>query len=142
MLSNATDDIYRNRHINFHLQDGRIISSRETNFHQMNLSKIIMLELFIRGKTYRIRRIDLPDTFIEFVHFRSKGIRFIVNDSNLTVPAEYNSWSIGWTDGTKEYLFEIDFQTGNIIQDYDQPVCKDRVTHFHPESLILERGIR
>lgn len=140
-VSHAKDDIYVNRYVIFHYPDGKKISSRDANFHQINLALIIMLELCIKGKSYRIRKTDLPSTFVEFIHFRSKGIKFIVNNENLTVPDEYNSWSIGWTDGAREYLCEVDFQTGNLIQNYDQPVSKARRTHFHPESAILEKGL-
>lgn len=140
--STATDEIYRNRSLNFHFSDGTSVSSRDANWHQVNLSKVEMLELTIRSKTYRIRKSDLPESFVEFVHFRSRGNRFVISNNNLSVPEEYNSWSIGWTDGATEFMCEVDFQTGDIIENYDRPLSKERHTHFHPQSKILERGIR
>lgn len=141
MRSVATDDIYLNRHISFHLSDGRIISSRNLNWHHVAMRIVDMLELNIRNRIYRIRRYDLPSSFVEFIHFRSKGTTFTGKVGGVVhEPEQYNSWTIGWTDGAIEYLCEVDFQTGNIIRNYEQPISVK--SHLHPDSLILERGIR
>jgi hypothetical protein len=102
-----------------------------------------MLELVIRNKRYRIRKEDCPSTFVEFVHFRSKGIRWIMDMSlKIHLPEEYNSWTIGWSDGEMEHLVEIDFPTGDMVQRYDRKSTQSLPTHFHPESVIYERGVR
>ena len=139
--SKATDEEYFNRFILFHLTDGRVISSREINFHGIELKKIKMMELNIRGRSYRIRKEDLPDSFIEFIHHRTKGTTFAISqESGLSLPEEFNSWSIGWTDGKTEFLAEIDFQTGLMIRKYEQPLTDKSISHLHPQSMILERG--
>ena len=140
-ISTTTDEEYFNRFILFHLNDGRIISSREINFHGIELKKIKMMELNIRGRSYRIRKEDLPDSFVEFIHHRTKGTAFIYNkEVGLSIREEFNSWSIGWTDGKTEFLIEIDFQTGLIIRKYEQPLTDKSTSHLHPQSLVLERG--
>lgn len=141
--STATDNVYIHREIRFYLSDGQILSSKDLNWHQVVLSLVVMLELEIRKKIYRIRKSDLPSTFIEFIQFRTKGFRFAIDkDTGISVPEEFNSWSIGWSDGAKEYLAEIDFQTGDFIRKYELPISIDRASHFHPQSKILERGLR
>ena len=141
--STATDNIYLHRELRLHMGDGGIISSRDANWHKVELRKVNMLELIIKGKTYRIRKSDLPSSFIEFVHFRSKGINFVIDaNSKLSVPEEHNSWSIGWSDGTNEHIAEIDFATGNLNLNYVRPVTKSLPSHFHPQSQVWERGAR
>ena len=141
--STATDNIYLHRELRLHMNDGGIISSRDANWHKVELRKVNMLELIIKGKTYRIRKSDLPSSFIEFVHFRSKGINFVIDaNSKLSVPEEHNSWSIGWSDGTSEHIAEIDFATGNLNLNYVRPVTKSLPSHFHPQSQVWERGAR
>ena len=79
---------------------------------------------------------------MEFTHHRSKGIDFIVSEeSKLSVPMEFNSWSIGWTDGETEFLAEIDFKTGDLIRNYSQPITKSLPSHFHPQSKVWDRGV-
>jgi len=127
--SQATDNIYLHRALNFYMEDGRVISSRDANWHKVELKKVQMLELLIRGKTYRIRKSDLPSSFVEFIHFRSKGIDFKIDkDSKLSLPQEHNT--------------EVDFITGDIIRNYARPVTKGLPTHFHPQSSVWERGVR
>ena len=139
----ATDNIYLHRELKFYMDDGSILSSKELNWHQIALKKVKMLELSIKGKSYRIRQEDLPSSFIEFVHFRSKGIDFKSDGKSiLTLPEEHNSWSIGWSDGENEHIAEIDFQTGNLNRNYVRPATKSLPTHFHPQSTTWERGLR
>lgn len=141
MRSTATDDIYVNRHLSFHLIDGRILSSRDLNWHHVLARSVMMLELNIRNRIYRVRRQDLPSSFVEFIHFRTKGTKFNGRvDGEVLEPEQYNSWTIGWTDGQTEYLCEIDFQTGAMVRNYEQPLSVK--SHLHPDSLVLERGTR
>jgi len=143
VISSATDNIYRDRYLLFYMEDGYTVSSREHNWHAVQLDKVKMLELVIRRLNWRIRKTDLPDSFVEFVHFRTKGIQWISMDGNVTVePEEFNSWSIGWSDGKIEHLAEVDFQTGKLIRNYQRPCTNKLPSHFHPQSKVLERGVR
>jgi len=138
----ATDNIYRNRGLRFTLDDGTVVLSTETNWHQVPARRVVGIELFIRQYKYRIAKCDLPDTFIEFIHFRSKGTKWVFSEArSMILPEEMNSWTIGWSDGTTEHLAEFDFQTGQPIRVYDEPISMKR-TRRHPESLIAERGFR
>jgi len=145
VLSTATDNIYHNRYVLYHLDEGNIISSRDYNWQSMILPRVKMLELVIRQKRYRIDKADLPSGFVEFIHFRSKGMTWKLNtETGLHTPEEFNSWTIGWSDGANEHLVEIDFSTGDILRRYDNPIVKGKETptHYHPQSLVHERGPR
>ena len=144
-LSKATDNIYLNRYVLFHLMDGTIITSEQINWQSVNVHRIKMLELVIRNKRYRIVKAELPSGFVEFIHFRTKGMTFILNTkTGMSEPQELNSWSIGWSDGVNEYLMEIDLSTGDMIGSYTLPIERGREveSHYHPQSLIKERGPR
>lgn len=142
--STATDHIYLHREVRFLLDDGTVMSSRDVNFHGVPLRRVIELRCTIRNRDYRIRKADLPPTFVEFLHFRSTGRDFRVNPATgLHEMEPTNSWTIGWTDGTTEFLMEIDFQTGEMIGSYERPAAPRLLpTHWHPDSRVLERGTR
>ena len=141
-VSTATDNIYRRRELVFYLNDGCVISSKDANFSTIPLNKISMLELIVRDRAYRIRKSDLPPSFVEFVHFRTTGFDYKVDErSTLYETVPMNSWSIGWSDGRTEHLIEVDFQTGFVLRDYTQPVAKSSPSHFHPQSKVYERNM-
>lgn len=143
--STATDHIYLHRHLEFVLDDGSVVSSVDTNFHQIPLHRLIEMRLNIRNQSWRVRKSDhVKSGFVEFLHYRTTGRDYKVNpDTGLYELRPFDSWSLGWTDGVMEYLMEIDFQAGDLIGSYQRP-CRGKAnpSHYHPQSRILERGAR
>jgi hypothetical protein len=42
-----------------------------------------------------------------------------------------NLWTIGWTDGVTCYLKDIDFYTGLLVKEYQEPLSTLQA-HIHP----------
>lgn len=134
-MAKPLDTGFKFKHIEFHTLDGKKVKSKEKHFHDVKLDDIVAIEVHLKYSTHRLDVSNLPSTFVEFVHFRSGGVttRFFENGSFESVPI--NTWTIGWTDGTTEYLTEYDFKTGELLRSYTTP--RDEVsspTHFHPQS--------
>lgn len=135
-MANYTDEKNKHNHILFHLSNGLIISSRESHFHMVPLDEIVAIDFVFKYSTYRLDKNTLPNTFKEFVHFRSKGNELVLNEKyNLVESREINTWTLGWTDWVNEYLDEYDIKTGQHKQRYTLP--RDHTknpSHFHPQA--------
>ena len=134
-MPKPVDNDLKFKHLEFHTLDGKKVKSKERHFHDVELSKIVAMEVHLKYETHRLDVSSLPSTFVEFVHFRSGGLktRFIPGGGQESV--QINTWTIGWTDGDTEYLTEYDFKTGELLRSYTQ-TRDDTVnpTHFHPQS--------
>lgn len=135
-MASYTDEKNKHNHILFHLSNGVVVSSREKHFHCVNLNEIVAIDLVLKYATHRLDKRTLPNTFKEFVQFRSKGNELVLNETyNIVESREINTWSLGWTDYTREYIDEFDIKTGQHKRRYETD--RNYITnpsHFHPMS--------
>lgn len=127
------DNEYNRHYLTFALRDGRILSSRDVNWHEVPLHDIEAITLSIRGQGHTLRRADYA-TFVEFLHFRTEGTisRFV---DGVFIPEHVREWVIGWTDGQREYCQVVDFATGVLKE--QREFERNRAlfpSHFHPQS--------
>lgn len=127
------DSEYNRHFLTFTLRDGRVLSSCEVNWREVELDAIEILTLSIRGKTHSINRQDYP-TFVEFVHFRTEAVLHPCVDGAF-IPMMDREWIIGWTDGEREYCAVFDFATGDLKHHMEYERNRSLFdSHFHPES--------
>ncbi|MGD9156916.1 MAG: hypothetical protein PVG39_00790 [Desulfobacteraceae bacterium] len=70
--------------------------------------------------------------FRGFMNFRWGGREAQYNKKGeYTGHKTVNLWTIGWTDGKKCFLTDIDFYTGEKVKEYDMPVVELK-QHIHP----------
>jgi len=130
-----TDKKNRNAELMFFFDDGTSLSSKEVHFHDVPLNTIVKIQARFKYFNYVIEKESLPATFKEFVHFRSSGITFVDNGTEILDKRPINTWSLGWTDGRVEYMKEYEFKTGEMLREYESPRNPvDSPSHFHPES--------
>lgn len=121
-------------HLVYYFDDGTISTSREYDFHQINLYKLIRIEARFKYFNYGFYKYDLPSNFKEFIHFRSFGKEFVYSNG-LWQAQEIRTWHLGWSSGIKEYLEEYDFATGKKLKSYIVPRWQKKFpSHFHPQS--------
>lgn len=135
-MMKAFDSSNRNSYLLFHLTNGLILSSRDINFQDVELEKIKKIEARFKYNKYELVKDLLPSSFLEFVHFRSYGYYYdIFKNSTEGENRPIHTWTLGWTDGTNEYLDEFDFKTGNHMRRYVIPRdSKTNPSHFHKQS--------
>ena len=124
------DSEYRNRWVEFHLADGLIEDSRLKNWRQVAWEQVIRIVVHMVGGVYQV---DCKGHgFRAFLNFRW-GEREATFDKNgkYTGHREIKIWTIGWTDGQRCFLKEIDFYTGEYIKGYIAPLSQF-MSHIHP----------
>ena len=135
-MMRVSDASNRNCYMLFHLDSGITLSSRDINFQDVELSKVKKIEMFFKYNAYALDKTLLPSSFLEFVHFRSGGQQYVVwgNGSDGEM-RQIMTWTLGWTDGTNEYLDEFEFKTGKHLRRYVTPRnSKVNPSHFHKQS--------
>lgn len=133
MVQRHLDREYNRHFLLFTCRDGRVLSSRDVNWKDIELDAIEILTLSIRGKVFSINRRDYVG-FLEFVHFRTDSIKHPFIDG-VYVPTTDRTWAIGWTDGDREYCWIFDFATGHLLEqrEYERNIALFE-SHFHPQS--------
>ena len=121
-------------HLIFHLKDGSQVSSRETHFHDIPLDNIQKIEAKFKYYTHILDKDELPKEFKEFIHFRSGGVTFAFNGTDVYDKRPILTWSLGWTDGKTEYIQEYKFKNGEVLREYTVPRDTKCLSHFHPDS--------
>lgn len=130
----SLDNTYRKHYQLFHLNNGTVIDSREKNWREVEWEKLDKLEIIMKGHQYEITK-EGKDNFKGFVTFRSAGfINKTVNykTGKVIEPGKrIHTWTIGWTDGIKCFLKEINFFTKKLINEYE---CRldEAMGHIHP----------
>lgn len=120
----ATDAEYRGRWQLYHLADGKVADSRLINWRQVEWEKVVKIETFIRDNKFEI---DCSDPrFQFFMVFRWHGM-----EGTNEKRREINVWTVGWSDGVKCFLKDIDFKTGRLLRTYVEPLMKYE-SHVHP----------
>lgn len=127
MKNLALDSEYRKRWQLFHLADGTVKDSREVNWRHVEWEKVIKIEVYILDKVHSVN-CNNPN-FQFFLNLRHAGLTWKDNKK-----VKINEWCIGWTDGIRAFLKDIDFFTGNIVKEYVVPLVQLR-KHIHPRVL-------
>ncbi len=135
-MAKPLDTDLKFKHLEYHTLDGKKNKSKEIHFHDVVLDDIIEIQANLKYETHILSRANLPVSFVEFIHFRSGGVTTrIVPGTGTRESVQIATWTIGWTDGTSEYLTEYEFKTGVILRSYVQERDSDTFpTHFHPQS--------
>lgn len=130
------DSEYRRRWEEYYLADGKILNSCLINWRQVEWEKVVKLVASIEGQRHEITPAEKTD-FKFFMRFRWGGQKAQF-DSNGKYKGhkKINIWTIGWTDGEKCYLRDIDFYTGNLIKEYETPLAQFK-QHIHPRVKCL-----
>lgn len=107
----------------YHFADGTQSDDTKMNWYQCPIHSLVALELHIIGKKHLLKREHHPQ-MIEFVQFKTATSR----------PGKTTcvSRSIGFTDGLREFIFEINAKNGEVTR----KTYPGRV-HLHPQSLKL-----
>ncbi len=135
-MRDPIDSHLRYKYIKFITLDGKEYKSTDHHFFDVPLNKIVSIEVNLKYEKHFLSVANLPSTFVEFVHFRSGGIETKITENGESVSKQIDTWTIGWTDGEKEYLTEYDFKTSNILRSY--VIERNNLlhpTHFHPQSV-------
>lgn len=123
----------------YHYADGRVLTSRQINWRNVDLPALVEVQFHIKGEEWGLRRIDCPSSFREFVAFRTAGsdLHFVRERDGTqrleTIP--HQSWTLGFTDGETEYLDSFCWKSGRHLERYTLPRDYARYPdHFHPMS--------
>jgi len=119
-----TDDIYRQRWQEYHLADGRVEDSRRINWRLVEWDRVVQIVTNIRDRKY-LTHCRHPD-FKFFLAFRWAGHRWVDGAKR-----QIREWAVGWSNGERCWLTDIDFKTGEIVRQYVVPVSEVE-RHIHP----------
>ncbi|MBE9592705.1 MAG: hypothetical protein IMF19_04425 [Proteobacteria bacterium] len=124
------DSEYRDRWVEFYLADGSIEDSRLKNWRQVAWEQVIRIVVHMVGKVYQV---DCKGPgFRAFMNFRWGG-----REATFDKKGKYSGhrdikiWTVGWTDGQRCFLKNIDFYTGKFIKGYIAPLSQF-IGHIHP----------
>jgi hypothetical protein len=124
------DSEYRDRWEEFYLADGTIKDSRQINWREVAWDQVIRITAHLKGNIYEVD--NLGPGFRAFMNFRWAGMVAQYDKSRKYIGhKKINSWVIGWTDGTTCFQKNIDFKTGQLIEDCESPIQKF-AGHVHP----------
>lgn len=130
------DSEYRRRWEEYHLANGEVINSCNINWRQVEWEKVVRLVASVEGHRYEITPIEKTN-FKFFMRFRWGGQEAKFNSNGkFKGYKKINIWTIGWSDGEKCYLRDIDFYTGNLIKKYETPLTQFK-QHIHPRVKCL-----
>lgn len=125
------DSEYRDRWVEFRMEDGTIEDSRLKNWRHVAWSKVTGLSVHICGNVHDMD--DQSSGFRAFMNFRWGGQEALFNDAGkYTGHRPIKIWTIGWTDGFFCYLKDIDFYTGKFTKGYKAPLWQFS-KHVHPD---------
>ena len=119
----------------YHLDSGLVLSSKDVHFHEVPLDKVEKIDLVLKYYTRRLDKSTLGADFKEFIHFRSVTHTKRLFE-NKPESISFQSWTLGWTDHTNEYLDEYLVKTGDhlnrtvIPRDFTK-----NPSHFHKDAL-------
>lgn len=128
IISYRAKDWDRERFFVVHLDDGRILNEHQVgSWANVPIHKVVTLQVRICGKHWSLDRNTLSSKFQEFIYFCSalsgmgSHVRKMATGEDETI-----SRTIGWTDGEREYLLEIDERTGKKLRSYVVPAIIHR----------------
>lgn len=129
------DSLYRKRYQLYQIDEKTIFDSRNINWRDVPWEKINKITTYMNNKIY-ITEKPKDSNFKCFMCFRWAGREAIYKeDKTFSHHAPINIWTIGYTDGIKCFLSDIDFFTGNKIKEYILSL-NDIRAHIHPRINI------
>ena len=133
------DSTNRHKYIAFTLDDNSVVSTRDAYFKDIEIDRVIKIEVFLKTNTFVLDKATLPGSFLEFIHYRSAGtseMDFGTGRGPERVPI--NTWTVGWRAVSgAEHLDEFDFKSGVHIQRKVRPNnSRFKSSHWHPQSLV------
>lgn len=122
----------RRRYFVAYLAGGNKLMEHNCRWVDVPLHEIVILELRMGEKTYRIERANCPG-FVEFVHFKTvlRGLA-----GKVGVPDNTQTRCIGWTNGVDEFAIRIDEETCQRVGEVESYPL--RQGHLHPQSKLLD----
>ena len=123
------DSEYRDRWEKFYLANGTMEDSRVKNWREVEWNNVVRIVVHILNHTYSINCNHVGFKF--FMNFRWTGQEAQFKDGKFDGFKKINLWTIGWTNGEKCFLTDIDFYTGKIVRKYIRPL-KEFKAHIHP----------
>jgi len=118
------DSAYRDRWQEYHLSDGLVMDSRVINWRRVEWEKVVKIVVNICGKRLHVDR--QHSNFLFFMCFRWAGQEWANG-----VQKKISIWTIGWSDGERCFLVDIDVKTGEIKKKYISKLSEFSA-HIHP----------
>ena len=135
----ALDSEYRRRWELFYLADGIVKDSRLINWRQVEWEKVVKIEVYIRDQKHTVTCED--PRFLFFLNFRTRSHLNTPQPDGTYKSEVFDTWVVGWTDGTTCYLKEIDFVLGRLVREYKRPL-QDIPSNIHPRVQRLVPHIK
>jgi len=126
MREYALDNCYRARWQEYYTADGRKYDSRETYWRMVPWQYVVEIKTYIRDKVYLTHCRNAG--FRYFVVYRWGGWTWKMIEGTAKKIAE---WAVGWSDGEKCFMTDIDFHTGEVVRQYVVS-AKEVQHHIHP----------
>ena len=128
------DSEYRDRWEEFHLKDGTMEDSRLKNWRDVAWNDVVKIVVCIKGCIHTVNNIG--PGFKAFMNFRWGGMEAIFDDKGKYIEHRpVKIWTVGWTDGEKCFLKDIDFYIGGLIKNYVTSLDQFK-EHLHPDVRI------
>ena len=125
------DSEYRNRWIEFYLVNGTMEDSRLKNWREVKWGDVVQLTAHLLSYVYVVN--CKGPGFLAFMNFRWGGQEALYNEDKKYIGhRKIKIWTIGWTDGDKCFLKDIDFYTGKLIKEYVTSLFQFEA-HIHPD---------
>ena len=118
------DNIYRDRWQEYLLADGRVYDSRRVYWRCVPWEQLVAVKTTIRDKVYLTHCKHPGHRF--FVVYRWGGHHWVGGERR-----QIREWAVGWSDGARAYMTDIDFKSGAVVRRYVVPVDEIR-EHIHP----------
>ena len=120
------DSCYRGRWQEYYTADGRKYDSREIYWRLVPWQHVVEIRTYIRDKVYLTHCKHANFRF--FVVYRWGGWTW---EAGQEEPKKINEWAVGWSDGEKCFMTDIDFKTGEIVRQY-VVLVEEVQHHIHP----------
>lgn len=128
------DSEYRDRWEEFYLKDGTVEDSRLKNWRDVAWNDVIKITVHIKDCIHTVNSIG--PGFKAFMNFRWGGMEAIFDEEGKYLEHRaIKIWTVGWTDGEKCFLKDIDFYTGVLIKNYVTSLEQFKM-HLHPDVRI------
>ena len=122
-----TDNCYRDRFQQYYLYNGDVADSRQKNWRHVEWEKVIAVKTVVKDKTY-LTHCKHPD-FKFFIVYRWGGHEWKGSEK-----VAIKQWAVGWSNGERCFMTDIDFKTGEIVRQYVVPVDQVK-SHIHPRVI-------
>lgn len=126
------DAEYRRRWQEFYLADGTVKDSRQINWRRVEWEKVVKIVTHIEGQHHAVDARE--SNFLFFLCFRWAGSTPRYKLGKCVGRDPIRIWTVGWSDGARAFLADLDFKTGTMLKKYISPL-KDHFDHIHPRVI-------